>query len=561
MEQIWIELCNRSIAAGWLIIAILVLRMVSAGLPKRWRFILWGFLAFRLLCPFSVRSAFSLIPGRETIPEGIDRMRQPAIDSGISSVNGWVNPVLEEQFAAQPLASANPMQVVLFILARLWILGILVLIAYSLLSYVRLRLRLRDAVACREGMEGQAGEGKAARFFKNEQRAVVYRSEKVDTPFVLGVFRPRIYLPWSKEEMRYELAHEREHIRHGDPAFKLFGWALVVAYWFCPLMWAAWALFDRDLELACDERVISRMTSEERIAYSEALLAGSRKRKKVPACPLSFGANGVKARIKSVLCYRKPAFWVSLGAVCIAMIAAVCFLTDPQPAIELPKAEDVINAAIEQIGEKGSGGLVVLEQKEEIDRLLDAVSGARKTNRLSVNDEPSWSSVDHNSYFILKFNQENGERLICYLYEKGGSCLLERPYEGVYRTDLKGMEEISKLYEEGDSAGYAYSLFRFGADGQVNAGTSLLAGGRAAALSNIVEACIAASTYTDGTDISGLQECYRIDVNFEDDSRMVFYVYEKDGAAFAQPDPEGKGIGCVKLNHKLYEDMQGMLEE
>lgn len=546
MEQVWIDFCNRGIAVGWLILAIAVLRLVFQKMPGRLRLTLWGLAAFRLVCPFSVKSAFSLVPSAQTVPENIDRMRTPAIDSQISSLNAAVNPFLAKQFTPNPVASANPLQIVLFVTAGLWILGIFVLAAYSLLSYVRLRLRLRDAVICRSGI----ADG-----------VCVWQSEKVTTPFVLGAFFPRIYVPFGDGDMRYELAHERAHIRHRDPVIKLLGWILVILYWFCPLVWLAWVLFERDLELACDERVIEKMSQEERIAYSEALLRDSRKRDGKLHCPLSFGSNAIKARIKNILCYQKPAFLISLGAVLAAVAAAVCFLTDPQPDILLPAPGNVINAAVERIGADGSGGLAVLDKEQEIGKLLDAMAGSQRTNRPSVNDEPAWNDVDGKNYYILTVNQEDGERLTWYLYKKGGRFFLEKPYEGIYRTDSACMDAVGKLYEEQEPVGFSYSLFRIGADGQVNAGTSLLAGGRARPLQNIVMACIAASTLTPSTDITGLEEYYRINVYFENNSEMVFYVYEQDGRAAAQTAlGGGEALSRVELGMDLYEEMKEMLE-
>lgn len=556
MEQIWIDFCNRSIAAGWFILAIAVLRAVFYKAPKRLWPVLWGLAALRLVCPFSVKSVFSLIPNAQTIPENIDLMRMPAIDSGISSLNGAVNPFLAENFAPEPIASANPLQIILFVAARLWILGMVVLAAYSLMSYVRLRLRLRDAVLCPEGMEAVEKYGANGWLGR---KTCVYQSQKVTTPFVLGAFRPRIYLPFGEGDMRYALVHEWEHIRHRDPVMKLLGWILVILYWFCPLMWLAWVLFERDLELACDERVIGKMTHEERIAYSQALLSDSKKGGGRLSCPLSFGSNAIKARIKSVLDYKKPALWVSAGAVLVAAAATACFLTDPQPHIDLPESGDVINAAMERIGESGSGGLVLLSEKQELDRLLNAMKDSRRTNRISQNDEPAWSTVDEKNYFLLTINQEDGERLIYYLYRKGGACFLERAYDGIYRTDSACLEEVSGLYEEKEPEGFSYTLFRIGADGEVNAGTSLLAGGRAEPLRKIVEVYTASSTYMPGIDVSSLEEYYRIDVNFEDGSGVKFYVYEKDGTAAIQTGPGKESFPGAKLSRKLYEEMTKML--
>lgn len=241
--------------------------------------------------------------------------RTPVLDTGISALNGAINPGFTAAFTPELGVSANPLQVLLPIAAALWMLGAAAMLLWALVSWLRL-----------------PGSGYARRY---GLRKNVYECE-IASPFVLGLFRPRIYLPFSLEngERELVLAHECAHITAGDHIIKPLGWLLLAAHWYNPLVWLAYALFCRDIELACDERVVRSLSLSDRADYSQALLDLSRPRGGVRACPLAFGESSVKGRVKSVLCYKKPAFWLVLLAVVVCVGAAVCFLTDPKEEAE-----------------------------------------------------------------------------------------------------------------------------------------------------------------------------------------------------------------------------------
>lgn len=331
MAEIFQKALNMSIAAGWLILAVIALRLLLRRAPKRFRLLLWAVVGLRLALPWSIESALSLIPSAQTLPEGIMLERAPVLDTGISSLNGAINPGFTAAFTPELGASANPLQVLLPIAAALWMLGAAAMLLWALVSWLRLRKRVREAVRLEEN---------------------VYECE-IASPFVLGLFRPRIYLPFSLEngERELVLAHERAHITAGDHIIKPLGWLLLAAHWYNPLVWLAYALFCRDIELACDERVVRGLSLSDRADYSQALLDLSRPRGGVRACPLAFGESSVKGRVKSVLSYKKPAFWLVLLAVVVCVGAAVCFLTDPKE-----EAEPV---------DDGDGGVVISAQLEE----------------------------------------------------------------------------------------------------------------------------------------------------------------------------------------------------
>lgn len=331
MAEIFQKALNMSIAAGWLILAVIALRLLLRRAPKRFRLLLWAVVGLRLALPWSIESALSLIPSAQTLPEGIMLERAPVLDTGISALNGAINPGFTAAFTPELGVSANPLQVLLPIAAALWMLGAAAMLLWALVSWLRLRKRVREAVRLEEN---------------------VYECE-IASPFVLGLFRPRIYLPFSLEngERELVLAHERAHITAGDHIIKPLGWLLLAAHWYNPLVWLAYALFCRDIELACDERVVHGLSLSDRADYSQALLDLSRPRGGVRACPLAFGESSVKGRVKSVLCYKKPAFWLVLLAVVVCVGAAVCFLTDPKE-----EAEPV---------DDGDGGVVISARLEE----------------------------------------------------------------------------------------------------------------------------------------------------------------------------------------------------
>ena len=310
LKTMFLKLMNMSISASWLVLAVLVLRLALKKAPKWVNVVLWGIVAVRLICPFSIESALSLIPSTETIPMNIEMAAKPAIDSGIDVVNSAVNPIISASFTPNPGASANPLQIWIPLASVIWLLGMVVMALYTAVSYFRLYRMLNTAV----------------RYEKN-----IFQSENVTTPFVLGMFRPKIYLPFqiAEGDLAHVVAHEQAHISRKDHWWKPFGFLLLTIHWFNPLMWLAYVMLCRDIELACDEKVIAKLANEQRADYTEALVACSVNRRMIAACPLAFGEVGVKDRVKSIMNYQKPAFWIIVTALVLCVVIAVCFLTNP----------------------------------------------------------------------------------------------------------------------------------------------------------------------------------------------------------------------------------------
>lgn len=310
MTEVFLKILNMSISAGWIVLAVLLLRMALHRAPK-WIFVLlWGVVAVRLICPFTVESVVSLIPSAETVSPDIMLDKTPEIHTGIAMMNSVINPIIGTSFAPDPTASANPLQLWVPIFAALWIIGMIFLFTYTAISFFRLKKKIGTAVRLREN---------------------IYQSENVPSPFVLGLIKPKIYLPFSmsEEDRVHVIAHEKAHICRKDHWWKPLGFLLLMLHWFHPLMWLAYALLCRDIEIACDEKVIRSLTRDARADYTQALLHCSVSRKMITACPLAFGELGVKDRVRSVLGYKKPAFWIIILAVIGCIVLAICFLTDP----------------------------------------------------------------------------------------------------------------------------------------------------------------------------------------------------------------------------------------
>lgn len=351
MTDIFLGFLNRSLAAGILILAVVLVRLVFKKAPRWLLCALWALAAVRLVCPVSIESVLSLIPSAEPVQPEIIVSAQPAITSGIPAVDAIVNPPLAAAFTPSPAQSANPLQIWTFVAACVWLAGIAALLLYAAVSALRLRLRVRTAVRLEQN---------------------VYQSEFVSSPFILGVIRPRIYLPYGLEPdaQAMVLAHERAHLRRGDQLWKPLGYLILTAYWFNPLCWLAYILFCRDIEAACDEKVVRELGEGCKAAYSRALLACSVPRKLITACPLAFGETGVKARIRSVLNYKKPAFWLVLAAVLVSAAVAVCFLTDPKredPAQNPPATEEAAAQAPAQTIDASSAPEPAIDEQAGLD--------------------------------------------------------------------------------------------------------------------------------------------------------------------------------------------------
>ncbi len=302
------RLIDTAISASWLILAVIILRAVFRRAPRGMICLLWALVALRLACPFSIRSPLSLVPDTEAVVERVVSLTAP--------VREQTDVVEPETVLPVPATDGNTQTSGPDIAAwatAAWAAGTAGMLGYATVSYFRLRRRVAASVRVKGN---------------------IFLCDWINTPFILGVFRPRIYLPSAMDREQYTcvLAHETAHLKRRDHWWKPLGFLLLAVYWFDPLAWAAYILFCRDMELACDERVVRDMGLAERKEYSQILLdcaAGT-----MPSvCPVRFGGVGVKARIKSVLRYRRPALGAVIAGGVAAVALAVCFLTDPAESL------------------------------------------------------------------------------------------------------------------------------------------------------------------------------------------------------------------------------------
>lgn len=396
MAAVFLKLLNLSISASWLVLAVLVLRLVSKRSPKWMNVLLWGIVALRLMLPFSIESALSLIPSVETVsPAVVQFDPAPTITSGVSVIDNAVNPALSEHFAAAPTASVNPLYVWTEIAGWVWLIGLGAMLLYALVSYLRLRRRVSVSLCVREN---------------------IYLCDAISSPFILGVVKPRIYLPSGLDEVQRQnvLSHERAHLTRRDHWWKPLGFVLLAVYWFNPVLWLAYTLLCRDIELACDERVIRTMDESAVKTYSTVLLACSMPRKAVITCPLAFGEVGVKERVKNALRYKKPAFWVVAASVAVCVVVAVCFLTNPPTDTDAAglvgfHREQVTYADVtDESGAQPSNVQLTAEETDAVYALLDAL----QYKRLGA------ASAMEDCYARLYFISAAGERCEIMLSER-----------------------------------------------------------------------------------------------------------------------------------------------
>lgn len=429
MDAVFLKLLNMSITAGWIILAVFVLRLLLRRMPKRFICALWAIAAVRLVCPLSFESAFSLIPSAETVsPEVVRYEKEPAIDSGVPVINDVLNPVVRDNFTRTPGASVNPLQVWVWAASVVWAVGLAAMLGYAAVSYLRIRKQVQESVPL---------------WNKLDKMDNIRLCDTVQSPFILGIVRPQIYLPsgMDEEQMSSVLAHERVHLRRGDHIWKPFAFLLLSVYWFHPLVWAAYILFCRDMELACDERAVMDMDFDGKKAYCQALLACSMPKRVMLSHPLAFREGRVKQRVKLVLHYRKPAFWVMAAAAILCAAVAVCFLTDPRKDGGEKTGEEQERSAIIP--------MVMVGDRYYYDtgRVITRTGTNTDTDGEIVSAVNVWERPQEN-------NQSNFGAGYCYRYGEGDTievCIDEKWAVFEYRSgDGSQIRYLDRWYSRGD---------------------------------------------------------------------------------------------------------------
>lgn len=425
LEKLFISVLNMSLISSYVIIFVLLARILLKKTPKIFSYALWGIVLFRLLCPFSFESAISLMP-MESAPISQDIIYSPApqINTGIAAFDSVVNSMLPAPNIGD---SANPIQILLFIGAVIWALGMVIMVIYSVVSFVKLKQSLIGAAP-----------------FK----ANIYLADHISSPFVMGLFKPKIYLPSSltDTEKDFIIDHETCHVKRLDHVTRILGFTTLAIHWFNPLVWLAFILSGKDMELSCDEAVMKRMSTDIRAEYSQSLLRFGTVKRVIHATPLAFGEGDTKSRVKNVLNYKKPAFWVVVIAI-IAVVGIGIGLTANQKSnpILTPESNEVASISVEQIDEGESLGVIETADKSQIETILKALQTTNKTMRESVNDSPK-----RDDYFKIDINGSNSRRF--YLYNDGEKYFVEEPYVGIYKTSRETSVSIAKIYTDNGGA-------------------------------------------------------------------------------------------------------------
>lgn len=436
MSGFFVKLVNMSITAGWVVLAVVILRALLRKIPKWARCLLWLAVGIRLVLPFSFESALSLIPSANTISERVMSGPSFSIDSGIEPIDSTVNELLDTRYFEGVTVPTDTGAVVFTVAAVIWIVGMAGMVLYALVSYLRLRRRVSASLSVGDGVQ---------------------ICDEIESPFILGIFRPRIYLPSSMdgEFKEHVIAHERSHLARRDHWWKPIGYALLTVHWFNPLIWISYILLCRDIELACDERVVREMEAEEKKAYSEALLSVSVPHRAVRVCPLAFGEVGVRERIKSVVNYRKPAFYVIILTVVVLVAAVVFLLSDPVTTTPEEFQLSFGSMSLEELG--------IVTENEEIasieicrgdmsfsvynDEEIEAVQEILEGVRLSKNELSQDRSDERDTTNTIVYLYEDGtEGIKVHFSDDCGSVWVDDGVKPTLSHQVKNPGKIAEMF-------------------------------------------------------------------------------------------------------------------
>lgn len=459
MEGFFLQVLDRSITAGWLILAVVIVRFLLGKAPKWIRGILWGMVALRLVLPFSLESEFSLLPDDSPI----ERVALGDADDATIPINQEVM-ISKEHSTVPPIGEVDTQGVrqemtmtkrvnAMSVASIIWLAGIGVLLLYSILSFWKLHRRVADAVIWRK------------------EKPAIYESEKVDSPFVLGLIKPCIYLPFrmSDEDRECVVAHEETHISRGDHLIKPVGFLILAVYWFHPLVWLAYVLLCRDIELACDEKVISRRSVADKKAYTKALLKCSKPQRMISACPLAFGEVGVRKRIMNVLHYKKPAFWIVVVSISVCVIVAVCFLTEPKETAkdtQVDSGKEMVDSHSQQ---EEFNFLFLEETKRE-----EALANTKNDETISTKESgeksakvlttpPTMYLQDALSSYWNEFSVESSTYGWSSLTEDGKVLCIDAAAKHGISGEVKGKEWL-QVYEYGNHDAWYMARFEMSPD-------------------------------------------------------------------------------------------------
>lgn len=413
MQNLFLDVLNMSLTAAYVIAAIILIRLLIRKLPKKYSYLLWSVAAFRLCCPFSFQSVLSIFnlgifdmsraqteSGAQLkyVADNIIYEEIPQVTVGLPYANTIINNSLPP---AEPTASINPMQIIIAVLAVLWVIGMAAMLGYGIISFIRIRRSMNTAMRLKDN---------------------VYQSDKVSSPFILGIVKPKIYIPFGLDEdtLRYVLTHEKYHLRRFDHIAKIAAYIILSVHWFNPLCWAAFILMGTDMEMSCDEKVLA---GEENIRkeYSTSLLSFATDRRFPSPGPLAFGETGVRSRIKNALNFRKPKLWAAVIAVIVCIVAAVACISNPM----FMRITDINDAGdcekmfdeIYSLTVTNSRGEQILTEEKDIERTVEVLKSlkinrktmSRSENRPKINSIAIRSSEKDKIPTFIYFNESYSE--------------------------------------------------------------------------------------------------------------------------------------------------------
>jgi beta-lactamase regulating signal transducer with metallopeptidase domain len=450
MSELFLSVLNMSLTASYVILFVIVIRLLLKKAPKFISYALWGVVAFRLIIPFSFESMFSLMPRNTNavpIPRDIIYQQSPQINSGIEVVDSFVSESLPAPTVG---ASVNPLQLYTEIGAYIWILGIMVLLIYSVVSVLQLKRQLKSAQLIEQN---------------------IFEAKNLKTPFVLGLIRPKIYLPigLNVEERSYILLHEQTHIHRKDHIIKILAFLILSIHWFNPLVWIAFMLMSTDMELSCDERVLKEMNEDIKKPYANSLLSLAAGRHILNGSPLAFGEGNVKRRIKNVLHYKRPNFWVVIASATLLIVAGISLLSNPQPRYSNLTLENVESMTLVS-GLDDTKHLVIADKAEWVD-IIDLINTAKRS-KIAEEYRPTYGELysiyntltvsvkeqgEAKTYSLMIYHHKDWDVFhgeyeyklaLNYISENGKSELWGLPYAECYQL----MEWINGIYGKQNEA-------------------------------------------------------------------------------------------------------------
>lgn len=506
-EALFLQVLNMSFTVSMVILFVLLARLPLRKAPKLFSYMLWSVVLFRLICPFSLESAISFLPTKTNpIPSDIMYTQTPIINTEASLINNSANAV----FPAPGVGvSINSMKTMVLISTIVWLTGIAVMLVYSVVSLVKLRSKLDNAIHEKEN---------------------IYTSPNIASPFVMGLIHPKIYLPASliESERAYIILHEQVHIKRFDHIVKIISFFVLCIHWFNPLVWIAFFFSGRDMELSCDESVIKMLGSQVKKDYSSSLLTLATGRRIVGGTPLAFGEGDTEKRIKNVLKYKKPAFWViTISTIAVATIV-IGLITNPKDAsILIPKREEVSSIRIEQVKASESLGIIEIVDESQIDIILKNLRNTNQTARESVTDSPN-----QEDYFQIDISGFNTRRF--FLYNDGNQSYVEEPYVGIYSTDFGTNASIAAIYtSSGNGISTVYSIAKVDKNGNVFADDTIQNHELSKAI--LMDALVKSAVW-EGEDITMPEECYLIRQTFPEEGEIHdYYAYRLEEATSGLP--------------------------